>query len=209
MSLYTDLVHAGVPLDSHESDLYALVTATSNRIIAKYEHRKNVTTFVSQGDRRLWYDIPFAYEPFWERKARHNPTGHSGACRICRAPYPKGRVVPLCDRCLRKMGYDTPTGHAYKKSPKGFHRSGSNPRGRSLWKIRTVYKYQYAPGVLDIMDPTVMKGHRIPPGEWVRLLAKRPAGGRAIRGWSRTFAWIADAYGNEQIVFKRALHRGN
>lgn len=103
------------------------------------------------------------------------------------------------------------TGRVQRIVPFGSRESGiraivaRNPRGRSLWKIRTAFKYQYAPGVLDRFTPTVMVGRPIAPGTWVRLLAKRPAGGKAIRGWGRTFAWIADEHGNEQIVFKRAL----
>lgn len=103
------------------------------------------------------------------------------------------------------------TGRVKRIVPFGSRYSGiraivaRNPRGRSLWKIRTAFKYQYAPGVLDRFTPTVMVGRPIAPGTWVRLLAKRPAGGKMIRGWGRTFAWIADEHGNEQIVFKRAL----
>jgi hypothetical protein len=68
MSLYTDLLAAGVPLDNHRSDLYAKVTPESRVLVDAYEHRKNVTVFVSQVDGEPWYDIPFAFDPFWERK---------------------------------------------------------------------------------------------------------------------------------------------
>lgn len=36
-------------------------------IIAIYEFRGIVETFISQIDKTLWYDIPFAYDPFWEK----------------------------------------------------------------------------------------------------------------------------------------------
>jgi hypothetical protein len=70
LTIYEALKAAGVPLDSHESDLYALVTPESTRIVEAYRFRSNVTTFVSQIDKKRWYDIPFAYLPFWEKKSK-------------------------------------------------------------------------------------------------------------------------------------------
>jgi hypothetical protein len=76
VSLYTDLLAAGVPLENHRSDLYAKVTPASRRIIAAYQDERTrqghqralITMFVSEIDREAWYDIPFAFDPFWERK---------------------------------------------------------------------------------------------------------------------------------------------
>lgn len=68
MSLYTDLLAAGVPLENHRSDLYAKVIPASRALIQAYEHRQNVRMFTSQIDGEPWYDIPFAFDPFWERK---------------------------------------------------------------------------------------------------------------------------------------------
>lgn len=78
MSIYTELLAAGVPMDHHESDLYALVNYESRAIIDKYfyeskgkrSHKrwKAITTFVSQIDGQTWYDIPFSYDPFWEKE---------------------------------------------------------------------------------------------------------------------------------------------
>ncbi len=70
MSIYEDMVKAGVPIASHESDLYVKNTPESNLILINYEYRKNVTPFVSKIDNTLWYDIPFAYTPFWDEKER-------------------------------------------------------------------------------------------------------------------------------------------
>ena len=67
MSIYTELLEKGVPLDHHETDLYAKVTPESQAIVRAYEFSNNVTTFTSQIDGDLWYDIPFAYEPQWQR----------------------------------------------------------------------------------------------------------------------------------------------
>lgn len=74
---YQRLKEAGVPLDNHESDLYAKVTPESTIIITGYENvRKvtgkgaplNVSTFKSNIDGTLWYDIPFAFDPWWEAR---------------------------------------------------------------------------------------------------------------------------------------------
>lgn len=70
MGIYKQLKEAGVPLDNHESDLYAKVTPESKRIVdeAKEEGLSSVTVFKSDTDGALWYDIPFAYEPWWEAR---------------------------------------------------------------------------------------------------------------------------------------------
>jgi hypothetical protein len=67
MSIYTELLEKGVALDHHATDLYAKVTPASRAIVEAYEFRNNVKTFTSQIDGELWYDIPFAYEPEWNR----------------------------------------------------------------------------------------------------------------------------------------------
>ena len=48
MSIYEQLKAAGVPLDSHESDLYAKVTPASVAIVEGFEYKCNVRRFVSQ-----------------------------------------------------------------------------------------------------------------------------------------------------------------
>lgn len=64
-----------IPIDNHESDLYIPVTETTQALVEQYEFRSNVKTFKSQIDGQLWYDIPFAYLPFWEaRQDRSEPT---------------------------------------------------------------------------------------------------------------------------------------
>jgi hypothetical protein len=67
--IYEDLKDAGVELDHHESDLYAKVNPTSRKIVEAYKFRGNVTVFSNQIDGSPWYDIPFAYRPWWEARA--------------------------------------------------------------------------------------------------------------------------------------------
>lgn len=65
--IYQQLKDAGVQLDNHESDLYALVTPESEKIVAEYPHKSNVRKFKGS-DGKMWFDIPFAYEPYWDKK---------------------------------------------------------------------------------------------------------------------------------------------
>lgn len=54
-------------IDNHESDLYLMVTPESKKLISDYEFKFNVTTFISAiAPHVLWYDVPFAYTPFWD-----------------------------------------------------------------------------------------------------------------------------------------------
>jgi hypothetical protein len=68
-SLYQELIAAGIPTDSHESDLYVLNTPVARGLIAKHGKR-GVVGFNSKVDGKRWLDVPFAYDPFWERKRR-------------------------------------------------------------------------------------------------------------------------------------------
>jgi len=70
-SVHQQMLAAGVEIDHHESDLYAKVCPESTRIleeagIAVDGH--SARTFTSQVDGEQWYDLPFRYEPFWDRK---------------------------------------------------------------------------------------------------------------------------------------------
>ena len=70
MSIYTELKEAGVLLDYHESDLYAKKCPESIAIIEKYEFKNNVRLFWDSINKEPWYDIPFAFDPFWERRIK-------------------------------------------------------------------------------------------------------------------------------------------
>lgn len=67
VSIYEQLKAANIPLDHHESDLYVKLTPESQKIIDAYKFKSNVTKFV-YGYMEVWYDIPFAYDPFWHNK---------------------------------------------------------------------------------------------------------------------------------------------
>ena len=97
-NIYEEARKLGVEIDHHESDLYIPVTPETMKLVARYKFRCNVTTFVEMTlpDRkpcilcghvshkrtpiRRWFDIPFAYQPFWvkvEKAAqRRKENGH-------------------------------------------------------------------------------------------------------------------------------------
>lgn len=62
-TIYEALQAANVPMENHLSDLYCPVTPFTAELVRQY--RINVTVFTSPVDGGLWYDIPFAYEPYW------------------------------------------------------------------------------------------------------------------------------------------------
>lgn len=70
MSIYEQLKALNIPMDHHESDLHVPVTPETRKIVNAYEFRSIVTTFISNTEKTLWYNIPFAYMPFWERKVK-------------------------------------------------------------------------------------------------------------------------------------------
>ena len=47
------------------SDLQCKVTKATSRVIERYKYRHLVTTFHSAIDHTLWYEIPFAFAPWW------------------------------------------------------------------------------------------------------------------------------------------------
>jgi hypothetical protein len=69
-TLYKEAKRLNIPLDHHESDLYLKVTPESTELVRKYDIYKTAKRFISQIEKEFWYDIPFAYDPFWESKAR-------------------------------------------------------------------------------------------------------------------------------------------
>ena len=69
-SVYEDCVAAGVEMSNHYSDLYIPVNETTNAILKKYSQKSGcqAKTFVNKISKDLWYDVPFAYLPYWEKK---------------------------------------------------------------------------------------------------------------------------------------------
>lgn len=68
--LYDEILKVTTPAerDHHCSDLYVKHSPEVMQLIFRYKWSSSVTTFMDQTDpaRALWYDIPFAYLPYWE-----------------------------------------------------------------------------------------------------------------------------------------------
>ncbi len=60
---------AGIDIGYHESDLYIPVNEITQALIAQYDFKSSVIPFISQIDGMRWYDVPFAYLPFWKGSA--------------------------------------------------------------------------------------------------------------------------------------------
>lgn len=76
-SLYHVLLDAQTPetdIDSHFSDLYVRVTPKNTELLRQYYDAQGIKklpeTFRSNLGDGKWYDIPFAYDPYWEEKMR-------------------------------------------------------------------------------------------------------------------------------------------
>ena len=54
-------------IDHHQSDLYLKVTPISEELVKNFEFKNNVKRFYSRVDNSSWFDIPFAYTPFWNK----------------------------------------------------------------------------------------------------------------------------------------------
>jgi hypothetical protein len=70
-SIYVRMKRAGVPMDSHESDLYVPNTEETRAIIAAFRADggvAHVSTFRSNKDKSHWLDIAFSFDPFWENR---------------------------------------------------------------------------------------------------------------------------------------------
>lgn len=59
-------------MSNHQSDLYVLKNGNSTPIVEQYkkEFPVCVTTFISNIDRKIWYDIAFAYQPYWNKRIK-------------------------------------------------------------------------------------------------------------------------------------------
>ena len=71
-NIYKEAVRNMNPKDiaNWQTDLYLKVTPESRQLVENYDYKNLVETFVDNIDHELWYDIPFAYTPGWERRGR-------------------------------------------------------------------------------------------------------------------------------------------
>lgn len=70
MNIYYEARKLDIEIDSHTSDMYIPVTDETRNLVSLYEFKQNVTTFKNEIDGTLWFDIPFAYEPYWHQASK-------------------------------------------------------------------------------------------------------------------------------------------
>ena len=66
--IYTAMIQCDILVDNHESDLYVPINEITTNIVNCYKFKCNVTRFTNQVTKTLYYDIPFAFNPYWERR---------------------------------------------------------------------------------------------------------------------------------------------
>ena len=66
VTLYDEVMKAGIQVANHYSDLYIPVTPETTALIKK--HGNYATTFKNQVEGGTWYDVPMAYSPYWRSK---------------------------------------------------------------------------------------------------------------------------------------------
>lgn len=71
MTLYEELVKAGCEVGNHESDLHVMCSEKAETIILYHcllpDSVWTYSQFRSNIDGKLWYEIPFAYDPHFTR----------------------------------------------------------------------------------------------------------------------------------------------
>jgi hypothetical protein len=72
VSLYTDCVAAGLKIDSHESDLYIKDGYEARKLVVDNGKVTLMKEFVSEIDGKPWIEVPFAYDPYWEKKVKND-----------------------------------------------------------------------------------------------------------------------------------------
>lgn len=78
MTLYQQLKAIGAEIENHQSDLYVKSTPEVDKIIVEYAKEQGEfapgkpkfcsSKFISPIDKKVWWDIFGAYDPFWESK---------------------------------------------------------------------------------------------------------------------------------------------
>jgi len=69
MSLYQALVAAGVEVSNRYSDLYFPINQQTAEILATFPKEMAIATkFVSDDTKERMYEVPFSFDPYWEKK---------------------------------------------------------------------------------------------------------------------------------------------
>jgi hypothetical protein len=68
MSLYTDLIDAGIECHNWQSDLYFPKTEETQSILDKHPQVSR-SVFIDEITANLMYECPFQFDLFWAKKA--------------------------------------------------------------------------------------------------------------------------------------------
>jgi len=68
MTIYSEIKALGVEIDSHESDLYCPATPETKKILESAFNGKGAYFSLFMDGSVMWYDVPFAFDPWWEAK---------------------------------------------------------------------------------------------------------------------------------------------
>ena len=68
-TLWAEVQSRGIEHANHESDLYLPATDEVREILKRFPEHKP-TTFLNQVTGTTWFDIPFAFLPWWEKRAK-------------------------------------------------------------------------------------------------------------------------------------------
>ena len=71
-SIYEQVIELNIEHDHYYSDLYIPVNDTTRDLVASYGHTIDFEFFSSNIDGKLWYDIPFSYDPYWQKLEKNN-----------------------------------------------------------------------------------------------------------------------------------------
>lgn len=128
MTLFEAIQAIGIPFDNHESDLYLPDTPEARAVLAQFpQANANATRFTNRRPPNAgeqWIDVPFAYEPFWEEKAKqhgsapapkvtHGPPGRDGE-RLCWLVVNQaGKLLAILDSQSEAYFYIQNRGHAH------------------------------------------------------------------------------------------------
>ena len=58
-------------INHHNSDLYLKCTPAAKAIIDRLENKALLSTFRSNIDGAMWYDLPFCFTPYWENPSKY------------------------------------------------------------------------------------------------------------------------------------------
>ena len=70
MTLYEVMEYYNIQMDHHESDLYVIKDDHSSELLKLFPVQEKTATVFTGDDGKQWYDIAFAYDPWWEEKVK-------------------------------------------------------------------------------------------------------------------------------------------